>query len=181
EEQQLANVTLRQANLFEDDLGTFDLAHLRFMFAPIGRDAELRERALALVKPGGVLVVQEPDSATWNMLPPHPRFEELKRVILEAFRLGGGDFDAGRRTFALLRDAGLRDVQIRAAVHALQDAHPYMRVALQFAASLRPRITRFLSESELDALVADVEQLVSAEGNAALTFTVTQVWGQVPV
>ena len=80
---ELENVRVRQADIFGDELPDemFDLVHLRFMFAPYGRDDELLARALALLRPGGVLVVQEPDASCWNTMPPHPAFEELKSLI----------------------------------------------------------------------------------------------------
>ena len=86
----------------------FDLVHLRFMFAPYGRDDELLARALTLLRPGGVLVVQEPDASCWSTMPPHPAFEELKSLIFDAFRRGGGDFNAGQRIFRRLRRGGLQ-------------------------------------------------------------------------
>src|SRR5437763_16773673 len=63
----LANARVRQADIFADGLPDemFDLVHLRFMFAPYGRDDELMSRALTLLRPGGVLAVQEPDASSW--------------------------------------------------------------------------------------------------------------------
>src|SRR5206468_983697 len=141
-ENDLANVRVKRADIFADGISgdVYDLVHLRFMFAPLGRDDELLARALALLRPGGVLVVQEPDAASWNTTPPHPAFEELKSLILDAFRRGGGDFNAGQRIFRRLRRSGLQRVESRASVHALSSGHPYMRLPLQFAESLRDRI-----------------------------------------
>jgi hypothetical protein len=82
----------------------------------------------------------------------------------------------------MLRQAGLEDVQVRAAVIALQNCHPYMRSPLQFATSLRPRIldNGILSEAELDSAVAACEQFISDPATLVLTFTVLQVWGRKP-
>ena len=54
--------------------------------------AEMRR----LVRPGGIVVLQEPDSASWSLYPASEPFDHLKSAILTAFRVGGGDFDAGR-------------------------------------------------------------------------------------
>src|SRR5437763_478069 len=117
---ELENVRVRQADIFGDGLPDemFDLVHLRFMFAPYGRDDELLTRALALLRPGGVLLVQEPDASCWNTMPPHPAFEELKSLIHDGFRRAGGDFNAGQRIFRRLRRSGLHRVATRACVHA---------------------------------------------------------------
>jgi hypothetical protein len=52
----------------------------------------------------GIIAIQEPDSAAWRCYPPSDAWDRLKAAILEAFRRGGGDFDAGRRTYMMLRD-----------------------------------------------------------------------------
>lgn len=178
---ELANVRIRQADIFDGDLPgeMFDLVHLRFMFAPYGRDDELLARALALLRPGGVLVVEEPDASSWNTMPPHPAFEELKSLICDAFQQGGGDFNAGQRVFRRLRRAGLQKVSMRACVHALSGGDPAMRLALQFADLLRDRIVAAgLIESEgLGALMNTVDGIVSKPDTSVLSFVLLQAWG----
>ena len=136
--------------------------------------------ALQFAAAGAKVVVQEPDTSSWNCYPAQPAWERLKGAILTAFTRGGGDFDAGQRTFGMLRAAGLEDVHIRAAVIALQDPHPYRRLPIQFAASLRTRILEAgrLTEAELDAAIAECEQIASKPETIILSFIVTQVWGR---
>lgn len=161
---------------------SFDFTHVRFLFAPVGRDAELLTELLGLTKPGGTIAVQEPDSSAWGYYPASPQWEQLKEAILAAFRSGGGDFDAGRRTYSMLRGVGLEDVQLRAAVVALPGQHPYKRVPVQFAASLRRRVLEagILKEPELDELVQDCERLAADPDTVMTSFVVTQVWGRKP-
>jgi hypothetical protein len=104
----------------------------------------------------------------------------LKSAILTAFERGGGDFNAGQRTYGMLRRAELEDIQIKAAVIALQDKHPYKRLPIQFATSLRKRIldANILSESELDHAIAECEQVAADPETIIMSFIVTQVWGQ---
>ena len=104
----------------------------------------------------------------------------LKAAILAAFQAGGGDFDAGRRTFGMLRATGLQEVSQRNAVLALTGHHPYKRLPMQFAASLRKRIIAgcILSEARLDACVSDVAAVADDPGAVMTTFIVTQVAGQ---
>lgn len=181
-ENHLANVETSRADIFnQDDLpaAAFDLVHLRFMLAPIGREQELIASALRLCREGGVLVVQEPVADCWSTIPPTPAHDRLRDIILAAFHAGGGDFNAGRRTFELLRSAGLQDVQIRAAVEALSPGHPYLKVGQQFTTSLRQRIvdSSIATPEELDALNENLDKVLSSPETAGLTFLVTQVWG----
>jgi ubiquinone/menaquinone biosynthesis C-methylase UbiE len=53
DEAKLANVSIVEGDAFNTDLptGNFDLIHVRFLFAPVGRDAELLTELLRLVRP----------------------------------------------------------------------------------------------------------------------------------
>ena len=44
---------------------SFDLVHVRFVFAPAGRDEALLQEMLALARPGGIIAIQEPGAASW--------------------------------------------------------------------------------------------------------------------
>jgi hypothetical protein len=140
---------------------SFDLVHVRFVFAPVGRDDALLAEMRRLARPA---------------------WDRLKGAILAAFKAGGGDFDAGLRTYELLRRAGVADVQVRAAVVALQDRHPSMRLPIQFATPLRQRIITgsLLPASELDELLAAGERITQDPGTWVTTSIVTHVWGHVP-
>jgi hypothetical protein len=80
----------------------------------------------------------------------------------------------------MLHHLKLDNVQIRAAIIALQDQHPYKRLPVQFATSLRKRIldAGILSELELDHFIAECEQLADDPETIVLSFIVTQVWGR---
>lgn len=178
----LTSVEIRKLDAYNTGLpdGSFDLVHVRFLFAPVGRDEELLSEMLRLTRPGGILAIQEPDATPWNCFPSSKAWDRLKAAILEAFRLGGGDFDAGQRTYGMLHDAGLRNVEMRAAVIALHDAHPYMRLPILFATSLRSRILEggLMTEAELDGAIAECEEMLQRSQTSVLSFIVTQVWGR---
>ncbi|SEE44048.1 Methyltransferase domain-containing protein [Rhizobiales bacterium GAS188] len=184
EQNKLDNVEIIEDDAYASSLpdAAFDLVHVRFVFAPAGRDEALLSELHRLVKPGGIVAIQEPDSASWSCYPPHPAWTRLKDAILAAFRAGGGDFDAGRRTLAMLRRRGLEEVRLRAAVVALQDRHPYLRLPIQFATSLRARIVAggLMSEDELDLAIAECERLCGDAATSGTSFVVTQVFGRKP-
>lgn len=181
----LGNVEILERDAYNTGLPreSFDLVHVRFVFAPVGRDAELLPEILALTRPGGVVAIQEPDANSWNCFLPHPAWARLKGAILAAFARGGGDFNAGQRTYGMLRRAGLEGVQIRAAVVALQDGHPYMRLPIQFATSLRRRIldAGILTEAGLDEAMAGCEQIAKDPETFVTSFVITQIWGRKPL
>lgn len=178
----LHNVEIRELDAYHTSLlrESFDLTHVRFLFSPVGRDDELLREMLGLTKLGGTVAIQETEATSWNCFPQHPAWFKLKELILAAFKRGGGDFDAGQRTFTMLRKAGLQDVQVRAALFALPHGHPYRQLPVQFATSLRPRIlsNSLLSEAELDELLGSCQELINDPARFWLTFTVIQVWGR---
>jgi len=165
---------------------SFDLVHGRFLLAQPagggGRERRLLAEMLRLTRPGGIVALQEPDSSAWSCWPPRPEFDELKALLLEACRLGGGDFDAGRRVHALFREIGLTDVRLRSAVLGLPPRHPYRRFPIMFAACARRRIlaASLASERALDRLIAACEAIAADDSVIVQSFIVTQVWGRKP-
>jgi ubiquinone/menaquinone biosynthesis C-methylase UbiE len=184
-EQALGNVEIVEDDAYVSALpgASFDFVHARFLLAPVGHDDELLREMWRLAKPGGIIALQEPDASAWNFYPSDPEWQRLKTCILAAFRSGGGDFNAGQRTFGLLHNLGLEQVHMRAAVLGLCDCHPYMRLPVQFAASLRPRLLGegLVGEAELDAAVAACERIASDPEQMCVTFVVTQVCGRKPL
>jgi ubiquinone/menaquinone biosynthesis C-methylase UbiE len=73
EEAKLTNVSVAKGDAFNSGMpaGHFDLVHVRFLFAPVGRDADLLAELLRLVRPGGIIAIQEPDASCWNVAPPN--------------------------------------------------------------------------------------------------------------
>lgn len=171
----LGNVELVRDDLFDGRLpaASFDLVHARFQLAPLGRFTEQLASYLRLLRPGGLLVLEDPDTASWSYQPAAPASERLIALAREAFRRGGGDFDAGRSEYALLTAAGLRP-QLRAEVLALPPGHPYRRLPLQFASSLRPRLLSIIDGPALDETVADAEAELAADARWGLSFTLIQ-------
>ena len=106
ETERLGHVSVVEDDLFATALPeqAADLVHARFQLAPLGRSADQLATFVRLARPGGVVVVEDPDTASWHYTPDAPRTQQLIGLILAAFRAGGGDFDAGRHTAGLMRE-----------------------------------------------------------------------------
>jgi SAM-dependent methyltransferase len=177
---------LRRVDLVHDDLfasrlpgGEFDLVHARFQLCALGRYDEQIAAYRRLVKPGGVIVLEDPDRSTWSFEPAAPAAGRLIELIAEAFSTAGGDFDAGLRAGALLESVGI-EPKVRRTVLALPPEHPYLRLPLQFAASLRSRLVELAGEAELDELIATAEAEVASPRRVGRTFTLVQSHGRAP-
>lgn len=177
--EQLTNVTLQKDDLFASHLpaAAFDLVHARFQLAPLGRPAEQLDTYCRLLKPGGWLVLEEPDAGSWRIQPRADAAQELVALLLQAFEAGGGDFDAGRHLPDWFRQRGM-EPRVNAVVLALEPGHPYLRLPLQFATALRPRLEKLSEPARLDALLTACETEVARAGAWGLTFTLVQAWAQ---
>lgn len=182
----IAGEGLSTVELIEDDLfasalppGSFDLVHARFQLAPIGRAGEQLASYRRLVRPGGWLMLEDPDSSTWHFNPPAQAAERLIGLILDAFRAGGGDFDSGRTLRATLIDLGI-EPEVDAHVLALPPGHPYLRLPLQFATSLAPRIEPRIGPEALATLRAEAEDELADGARWGTTFTLIQAYGRAP-
>jgi SAM-dependent methyltransferase len=178
--EKLANVEILKRDVMNIGLPaeSFDLVHERFVFPHVSAETLLQEM-LTVTLPGGYVVLQEPDHSSWSFYPPSAKWRRLIGIVESAFALRG-DINIGRRTYFMLRQAGLGEVTIRASVLALQDNHPCMRMAIVGANAMRQRILSagLATDAELDDLLGDVEQRASDPETFQITFIVTQVWGR---
>jgi SAM-dependent methyltransferase len=180
-EEGIPNVTLVKDDLFASGLepGAFDLVHARFEICPLGRGREQMETYLRLARPGGTVVLEDPDPGSWHFNPPAPALERLIELIIEAFRLSGGDWGAARMHLHLLREFGI-DANVRAEVVALSPGHPYLRLPLQFASALEERLLSLVSADELEQLRNEGEAELQEPARWGTTFMLVQCWGANP-
>jgi SAM-dependent methyltransferase len=87
----ISNVELVVDDLFETKLEpeSFDLVHARYVIAPLGRGREQVAAHRRLVKPGGVLVMEEWDLGSWHFNPTAPAAERLIGLLSEIFARPG--------------------------------------------------------------------------------------------
>ena len=176
-EEEIANVELVVDDLFDSRLEpqSFDLLHARYLIAPLGRGREQVASHRRLVKPGGSLVLEEWDLASWHFNPAAPAAERLIRLLSEIFATLGGE--AGRGLPELLREIGIEEPEIDAHVIALSPGHPYLRLPLQFSVALESRLLETLNEDELASLRREAEAELAEPGRWGTTFTLIQSWG----
>ncbi|HKY75995.1 MAG TPA: methyltransferase domain-containing protein [Acidimicrobiia bacterium] len=176
----IANVELAVDDLFDTKLEpeSFDLVHARYVIAPLGRGEEQVASHRRLVRPGGTLVLEEWDLASWHFNPPAPAAERLIQLISEIFAGLGGE--AGRGLPELLRHSGIEEPEIDAHVIALKPRHPYLRLPLQFSVALESRLLAKLSEDALASLRREAEEELAEPGRWGTTFTLIQSWGRRP-
>lgn len=175
----LENVDVAGDDLFKSALppASFDIVHARFEIAPLGRWAEQIAAYLRLCRRDGWLVLEEPDTSSWRLNPSARANSRLIDLVGEGFRRAGGDLDAGRGLPDLMRAFGL-DPKIAAHTIALPPGHPYLRLPVQFAKSMRDRLVALVDEPELDELLLSAESELN-EVRWGTTFTLIQAWAPI--
>jgi SAM-dependent methyltransferase len=175
----LGNVTLVNDDLFASELepASFDLVHARALIFPLGRGPEQMATHLRLVRPGGTVVLEEVDTASLHHLPPAPAFDQLKPLVIEAFRKAGGDPDAAATQLELFRSAGIKP-NVRAEIQALPPGHPALQEPLQYLTALDGLLRSMVDPEELERLREEAERELRDPSRWGLDFTLVQCWGQ---
>ena len=67
-DEELPNVLLVKDDLFATTLepSSFDVVHARFELTPLGRVEEQLATYLRLTRPGGIVVLEDPDWGSWH-------------------------------------------------------------------------------------------------------------------
>lgn len=159
---------------------SLDAVHARFLAAPAGRLDRLVVEMMRIARPGGWVMLQEPDARTWQVPDAGAAWNRFVDLLRAGFAHRGGDFDAGRRIGSRLRAAGGRDVRLRHVLHQLPSAHPCARLPLSFCDSLRGLWveSRLACGDEVDALRAALARALDRGRGDVTTFTLVQAWGR---
>jgi SAM-dependent methyltransferase len=177
-----ANVEFCHGDAYTTNLpgGSFDLVHMRFVASTAGNPERLLQEATRLARPGGIVALQEPDGSTLNVYPPHPAWDRLKSALLMTFRGVGADLELARKLYFVVQQSGLRDVQYRTALLGVRSIDPMADYLPSTIESLRGAVVRLglLSESDLNAALADCRAHLTQAGTSFTLYTVAQVWGR---
>lgn len=178
----LANVSFRAGSIFDNDFApeSFDLVHVRFVITTIGRHEEVVRAAARLVKPGGVLALQEADADGIRCYPENSAFAKLKETLVAMFVAIGADPHAGCKIFRLLCDIGLLKIDVRACTACSRDTDDLVDYLPQTILSVRETILErgLMADGEIDEAIANVRAHLADSRTISTTSTVFQAWGR---
>jgi SAM-dependent methyltransferase len=92
--------------LRDDEWGTFDLAHTRFLLEHVKDPLAVVKGMVRAVKPGGRIVLTDDDHPNFRLWPEPPGFESLWNAYVHSYEKLGNDPFVGRRLVSLLHQAG---------------------------------------------------------------------------
>lgn len=166
-----------------DDTGlpraAFDLVFCRFVLMHMPNPADAIREMAALVKPGGILAVEDGDFSGPFCEPPSPAFDrcfQLYRAVLER---QGADPRLGPKLYRMFLEAGFREPEVSLAqpVFVRGDAKRLPEWTLSECA---PAIVEagLATQEEIDHLAAELEAMAADETTLFGMARMTQVWAR---
>lgn len=93
--------------LREDEWGSFDIVHARFLLEHLERPQEVVSAMVRAARPGGRVVLEDDDHEALIVYPSVPAFEDAWRAYARAYEATGRDPRIGRKLPAMLVAAGV--------------------------------------------------------------------------
>ncbi|MGB7184643.1 MAG: class I SAM-dependent methyltransferase [Burkholderiaceae bacterium] len=158
---------------------SFDLVHLRFALGIIPGGVKMLDHALSLVKPGGVIFLEEADAGSLACYPEHPAWGRAVSLILECFEKIGSDIVLGRKLNSLLNAADVSVTHLRPCRYLLRAGEPMInhipltldtlqnaiiKLGLADADTIRTTVTELLAHLRDPDVVVSSVTMVQAVG-----------------
>src|SRR5713101_4139478 len=159
---------------------SFDLVHERLVLLQQPDPVPILREMVALTRPGGYVLVEDIDEASWICHPPHPAYDALLdafHAMIDAARI---DVHLGRKLPGLLRQAGLEEVKATAFTGVSPLGDRRRTHLLTLVRPLRARITEagVVDEQTLSRLVREVEEHLSKPETIVIRQLHCQAWGR---
>jgi SAM-dependent methyltransferase len=177
------NLDVRQHDITRDPLPerAFDLVHARFVLEHLADRAAALRHMVAALKPGGWLLLEETDSASWLPAPEVSAeaaalFTRWTQAFIALCQAMGTDPYAGRRGAGELRALGLTEVDAEGRVFMVRGGTPPAEVWRLTAEQVRPRLiaSGLLSADDM----ARVVSLLANPSFAWMEGLVMATWGR---
>ena len=92
--------------LGDDEWGTFDVAHARFLLEHVPRPFDVARMMVQAVRPGGRVVLQDDAHDILRLVPEPPAVMSLWHAYIRSYDRVGNDAFVGHRLVSLLHQAG---------------------------------------------------------------------------
>lgn len=178
------NLEVREHDITREELepDAFDLVSARKVLEHLANPSAALRRMAAAVRPGGWLLVEDTDLASFMRVsfPHRDRFERAYAKFLEALSSAGFQPTLGVRLGDELRAAGLQDVWLKGLTSEWTGGmnHPGGKVYRMTVERLRERMVKagLLTNEEVDQFLTDVQ----APDFHAITGIHCAAWGRKP-
>jgi SAM-dependent methyltransferase len=181
----LPNVEIVEADTFHHPLerASFDLVHERLVMINVTAREALVSEMMALLRPGGIVILEDVDNVSWLCEPAHPSWTALRNAFFVAYHANGGDPFIGRRLPHYLRAAGAHSIQVKVHVDAAVAGDYRRKHLLSIIDSIADKaidlklFTRPELQRHRDALEAHLED----PSTVVIDKLLVQAWGRKPL
>lgn len=161
--------------------GAFDVVYVRFVLTHLADPADALATCLGVLRPGGLLVVEDIDVAGFFAWPETLAFRRYLTLYERVVRRRGGDPNIGLRLPVMLADAGCEQIELQ----IVQPAGTHGDVKLINPLTLEQIADAVLhdglaSREELGALITELYRFAADPRTVTGLARVFQVWGRRP-
>jgi SAM-dependent methyltransferase len=179
-ERGLANVTFRQADIFDLPFpdGSFDHLFLCFVLEHLSDPMAALAALKRVLRPGGTITVIEGDHGSACFHPDSPFARRAIRCLVDLQARGGGNALIGRALSPLLARAGFSDIAVSPRVVYADAGRPWMvegftkKTFTAMVEGVREEALAagMMSEQDWDRGVADLYRTAGGDGTFSYTF-----------
>jgi len=158
--------------------GTFDMVFCRFLLMHLAQPEKALREMVALLKPAGVLAVEDGDFTAAFCWPPSPAYERCFELYRAAGAQQGADFTIGRKLFSLVCELGLHAVQVNLAQPIFSDGSQKLLPSWTIEEATENLIAADLaSREEINDLCRQLRRLADDKTVVFGMARMMQVWG----
>ena len=161
---------------------SFDFVHERLTLLQQPVPDPLLSEMIRLTRPGGVVALEDIDTAGWLCEPTHPAWSRMADAFLTVCREHGMDVDLGRHLPGLLRSAGLEDVEAEVHVRLKRPGEYGRTLVLSLVNGVRGRVIGrgLLNEVEFAEQTEALQRHLDRPATMVVGPLLFQAWGRKP-
>jgi ubiquinone/menaquinone biosynthesis C-methylase UbiE len=183
-EKQLTNVEFFEANAFDTGLPphSFDLVHSRFAIIVIQNGLGILDHMLTLVRPNGIVFVEEANTHTMQCVPTTEDWEQALALMKKTFQVVGADTEMGPSLRGAFLSRGLHQLSVKPCLHALTSDDPMTMHLPMTLSSMAETISSngLMEAAELTALVSRLADHLAHRETMTISYSMVQVVGRAP-
>lgn len=180
----LGNVRFEPTDAFATGFpeASFDLVHSRFALSVIPDGTGILDHMLTLVRPGGIVFVEEANVQTMECTPTDPVWDRALALMVDTFAKIGADVYLGPKLYGMFRTIGLTELRVRPCLHALRAGDPMMMHLPGTVEGMRDAILSMgmVTAVELDHIVERLREHLLRPDTLTISYSMVQVVGRVP-
>ena len=159
----------------------FDVIYARFLLSHLGDPSAALARMLRVLKPGGIVILEDTDFTGCFCHPPCAAFRRFVELYTQTVQRRGGEANIGPRLPAMLLDAGVERVQMNVVQPAALEGEVKLLYPLTMENVMESILAEKLaSKAELEKIIAELYQFARDPRTVAGTPRNVEAWGYRP-